>query len=457
MTKDLANDFQELLKQATPIISNKNWDIVTWKVLSTSNKMILVDLNSQFTWIITGTDLNSSIQDVSEIKEWDFIEAMVMWEDKDSWLVLLSLKKASQIKLIERLHSNFDTKEIITVIPNEANKWWLLIDLDGIKWFIPVSQLTPINYPRVEWAEAWKILEHLQKLVWKPFKVRVINVDQDGKKIIFSEKAWVEDQRKVALDKLKIWDKAEWVVSWILTYGLFITFNWLEWLVHVSEIDWWHVSDPSKFAKIWDKVSVQVIGIETDKISLSMKRLRPNPWEELAKKFKVWDIVNSPIIRISKFWVFLALDWGINWLIHLSEISNSMVKNIEDFVKVWDMVKAKIIALDVNEKRIGLSMRALETPKPWDKEPKEPSSVQEKKITKKKPVKEDTILDIKEEEYKQDASTEIVKEKKTSMKNKEEVKEEKTVAKEKIKTKVEKVDTKTEKQKKTIKKLKKLL
>jgi ribosomal protein S1 len=169
-----------------------------------------------------------------------------------------------------------------------------------------------MNYPRVEGANPEKILEHLGRLVGKPFKVRVINVDQDGKKIIFSEKAALEEARGEALLKLKIGDTVDGSVSGILTYGLFITFNGLEGLVHVSEIDWGHVSDPSKFAKVGDKVKVQVIGIDADKISLSMKRLKANPWQVLAEKYKINDIIEAPVMRISQFGVFLSLDGGIS-------------------------------------------------------------------------------------------------------------------------------------------------
>lgn len=368
MAKVKTQDFWEILKNAAPIISPQLGEVVVWKVLSISPKMILVDLNSQFTGIIAWSDMHSSIEDVTNVKVGDMVESIVIWDDKDSGLVVLSLRKASQIKLISRLHSNFDTKEIITVIPNEANKGWLLIDLDWIKGFIPVSQLTPVNYPRVEWADPEKILGHLNRLVGKPFKVRVINVDQDWKKIIFSEKAAVEEERWVALQKLTIGDQVEWVVSGILTYWLFVTFNWLEGLVHVSEIDWGHVNDPSKFAKIGDRIKVEVIWIDSDKISLSMKRLKHNPWVELAKKYKVGDIITAPVMRISKFGIFLSLDGWISGLIHLSEISNEIVKNVEDYVKVGENVEAKVITFDPNEKRIGLSLKtteeATETPAP---------------------------------------------------------------------------------------------
>ena len=409
MTND-TNDFWALLKEQKPIISPRMGDIISWTVLFASNKMILVDLNWQFTWIIAWADMTSSTDDTSKIRVGDIVESMVSGDDADSGLIILSLKKASQIKLIARLHSNFDTKEIITVIPNEANKWGLLIDLDGIKWFIPVSQLTPMHYPRVEWANAERILEHLNKLVGKPFKVRVINVDDDGKKIIFSEKAAIEEERGVALKWLKIGDVVEWVVSGILTYWLFITFNWLEWLVHVSEIDWGHVSKPERFAKVWDKIKVQIIWIETDKISLSIKRLRSNPWDELAKKYKIWDIIEAPVTRVSNFWIFLALDGGISWLIHLSEISSSMVKNIEDHVKVWGTVKAKIITFDSNEKRIGLSIKALEE---WYEAPKE-EKVTAEKPAKKAPAKKEEV-EVKVEK------TEIKEEKKAAKPAKEKV------------------------------------
>lgn len=396
MVKVSTQDFWEILKNSAPIISPKIWDVVTWIILSISSKMILVDLNSQFTGIIAGSDMHSSIDDISLLKVGDIVESIVIWDDKDSWLTILSIRKASQAKLITRLHSNFDTKEIITVIPNEANKGWLLIDLDGIKWFIPVSQLTPVNYPRVEWANAERILLHLNKLVGKSFKVRVINVDPDGKKIIFSEKAAVEEERWVALQWLKIGTQVEWVVSGILTYGLFITFSWLEWLVHVSEIDWGHVNDPSKFAKVGDKVKVEVIWIDTDKISLSMKRLKHNPWDELAKKYKVGDIIKAPVMRISKFGIFLSLDWWISGLIHLSEISNEMVKNAEDHVKVGDIVEAKVITFDPNEKRIGLSLKTTEeVPVPKvakKKEEKTEEKVEVKKTTPKKSKKEEVPL-----------------------------------------------------------------
>jgi small subunit ribosomal protein S1 len=331
------SDFSKDLQSAAPIQSYKTGEVVVGTVVVSNQKMILVDLEGQFTGIITGAHMQSSTEDAGDIKPGDRIESIIIGDDAHSGLIHLSLRKASQAKLIEKLHSNFDTKEIITVVPNEANKGGLLIDLDGIKGFIPVSQLTPVHYPRVEGANAEKILEHLQKLVGKPFQVRVINVDPSGKKIIFSEKAAIEEQRNVALKTIKVGDVVEGVVSGILTYGLFVTFHGVEGLVHVSEIDWGHVNNPHKHARIGDKVTVQIIGIEGEKISLSIKRLKANPWQVLSDKYQVGDIIEAPILRLSQFGIFLELDGGISGLIHLSEIQAEMMEGLEDKIHVrWD-------------------------------------------------------------------------------------------------------------------------
>ncbi len=354
------SDFSQDLLTVTPVHSFNVGQIIAGTVVVANQKMILVDLDGQFTGIITGSHMHSSTEDTSDIQPGTRIESIIIGDDAHSGLIHLSLRKASQAKLIEKLHSNFDTKEIITVIPNEANKGGLLIDLDGIKGFIPVSQLTPSNYPRVEGANPERILEHLNKLVGKPFQVRVINVDQNGKKIIFSEKAAIEEQRAAAMGTIKIGDIVEGHVSGILTYGLFVTFNGIEGLVHVSEIDWGHVNNPHKHARIGDKVTVQVIGIEGEKISLSIKRLKPNPWQVLADKYQVGDIIEAPILRLSQFGIFLELDGAISGLIHLSEITADMMKGLEEKVHVGEMMKARIITFDPIAKRIGLSLKALD-------------------------------------------------------------------------------------------------
>lgn len=351
--------FEELFKESPEIKYPREGEVVSGTVVKVEKKNILVNVNNQFSWLVISKEIGNTV-DLSSINSWDNVEVMVLWDSVERWLLILSLKRANQIKSLTNLNKYFSSEEIITVKPTEANKGWLLVDIDGLKWFIPVSQLTPLNYPRVEWADPAKILEHLDWLVWKDFKVKVINVDEAWKKIIFSEKAAISENREKALSTLKVGDVVEWTVSWILTYWLFITFDWLEWLVHVSEIDWGHVNNPSKFAKVGQKLKVKVIWLEGDKISLSIKRLQENPWEVLARKYKTGDIVKAPVSRISQFGAFIELDWWIQGLIHLSEISHWVVKDIRDFIKVGEEISVKIINFEPKEKRIWLSLKAMQ-------------------------------------------------------------------------------------------------
>jgi len=357
INKDLSL-FEELFKESPEIKYPREWEVVNGVVVKVEKKNILVNVNNQFSWLVISKEIGNTVE-LSSINSWDNVEVMVLGDSVERWLLILSLKRANQIKSLTNLNKYFTSAEIITVKPTEANKGWLLVDIDGLKWFIPVSQLTPLNYPRVEWADPAKILEHLEGLIWKDFKVKVINVDEWGKKIIFSEKAAISENREKALSTLKVGDVVEWTVSWILTYWLFITFDWLEWLVHVSEIDWGHVNNPTKFAKVGQKIKVKVIWLEWDKISLSIKRLQENPWEVLSRKYKTGDVVKAPVSRISQFGAFIELDGGIQGLIHLSEISHWVVKDIRDFIKVGEEISAKIINFEPKEKRIWLSLKAM--------------------------------------------------------------------------------------------------
>ena len=399
--KDIAL-FEELFKESHEIKYPKQGEVISGTIIKIEKKNILVNVNNQFTGLVVNKEVGNTV-DPSTLESGQEIDVMVLWDSVERGLLILSLKRANQIKNLSNLAKYNESSEVINVRPTEANKWGLLVDIDGLKWFIPVSQLTPLHYPRVEWADPEKILEHLNGLIGHDFKVRVINVDEDGKKIIFSEKAAMEENREKALGDLKEGATVEWVVSGILSYGLFVTFDGLEGLVHVSEIDWGHVNDPSKFAKVWMKVKVKVIGLDSEKISLSIKRLKPNPWDILASKYKLGDSIVAPISRIPKFGAFMDLEGGIQGLIHLSEISHGVVKDIRDYVKVWEEVTAKIINFEPMKKRIGLSMKALqEAPKTPVKKVSE--KWEEDKIddevaeTKKKPAaKKETTEEKKED------------------------------------------------------------
>ena len=263
--------------------------------------------------------------------------------------------------------------------------------MHGIKGFIPLSQLAPIHYPRVEDGDQDAIFDKLLGLIGQEIKVRVINIDEEDRRIILSEREALKEEREKVLSELEVGKVFEGVVSGVSSYGLFVTIGGtVEWLVHISEITYGHVNDIDKLGKIGDKMKVKVIGLENGKISLSSKQLKGDPWEELPKRYQVGDIIEGEIVRYVPYGVFVRVYEDINGLVHLSELSQKTVNNPNEIVKLGQIVKAKLILIDPKNRKIGLSMKDLE-PKAEGAEEK-PA----KKTAKAKGSLEDVVKKIEE-------------------------------------------------------------
>jgi len=359
----------EFLMDAPAITLPTPGTLVEGTVAYTSKNKILVDLEGVAIGVISGQESYDSAGTMKDIEIGDRVAAYVLEEENDDGLVVLSLRRASQKKTWNKFNDAYSNNESITVIPNEANKGGLLMNIDGIKGFIPVSQLAPLHYPRVDGADSSQILARLQKLIGVPLIVKIINLDRDGGKLILSEKAAESDRRESSLEKLEIGQKVKGKISGIVKFGVFVTFEGLEGLVHISEIAWGHVKDPHDYGRLGDEIDVLVIGKEKDKISLSMKRLVPDPWIEATKKYKVDNVVEGIVSRLTPFGVFVKLDEEINGLIHISEITDEENADLSKIMNVGDKVKAKVITIDPEEHRVGLSIKAL-TEEPGKKKAK---------------------------------------------------------------------------------------
>jgi small subunit ribosomal protein S1 len=342
--------------------------LVDGMVISVSKNKILVDIDGLSTGVISGQEAHDSAGTFKQLKNSDEVSAYILEEENEDGLVVLSLRKASQEKSWNKFVKAYEASTSVSITASEANKGGLLLNVDGIKGFIPVSQLAPLHYPRVDGADSNQILTRLQKLVGIPLNVKIINIDEEGGKLILSEKAAERDKREESFDKLEVGQKLKGEISGIVKFGIFVTFNGLEGLVHISEIAWGHVKDPHDYGKLGDQVEVLVIGKEKDKISLSMKRLIPDPWVEATKKYKVGTIIDGEVNRITPFGAFVKLDDEINGLIHVSEISDKELEDASEALKVGDKIKAKIIAIDSDEHRVALSIKAVDKKKPKKKE-----------------------------------------------------------------------------------------
>ena len=373
-----------------PVI--KKWQKVSCKVIRHLNKWVVVSCeDGAYAGIILAKEQKDLERNWTDLSIWVKIEAELLDPNlliDDEWYYIVSVTKLLQYTVWDELMEKVKQDEVITVVPTEANLWGLLVDIYGIKWFLPLSQLAPVHYPRVEDGNQEKIFEALLDLVWKEFKVRIINVDEENKRLIFSEREALREEREKILKELKVENIYDGVISWVSSYWLFVTIGWwLEWLVHVSEITYWHVHDINFFGKVWDKVKVKVIWYEDGKISFSMKQLKEDPWKIIPKKFKIWDIIYWQVIRFVPYGAFIRLYDDINALIHLSEISDRPISNPAEVLKIGQKVKAKLILLDPKWRKAGATLKLNDKKSSNRKVPKKEGN-EKRKVTVKKKEKE---------------------------------------------------------------------
>ena len=345
-----------------PVI--KEGQKVKWVILREIENWILVNCeNGAFTGVILAKEAkelkrsNVELSSGTEL-ELEIINPAIRHEDG---YYIVSVTRLLQYDVWKSIIDKFEKDTIITVVPTEANLWGLLIDMHGIKGFIPLSQLAPIHYPRVEDGDQDAIFDKLLALIGEEIKVRVINIDEEERRIILSEREALREEREKVLSELEVGKVFDWVVSGVSSYGLFVTIGGtVEGLVHISEITYGHVNNIDKLGKIGDKMKVKVIGLENWKISLSAKQLKEDPWEALPKKYNIGDVFEWEVIRFVPYGVFVRVFDDINWLVHLSELSQKAVNNPNEVVRIGQKVKVKLILIDPKNRKIGLSMKDLD-------------------------------------------------------------------------------------------------
>lgn len=337
-------------------------EIVAGVVTAVTKNRIWVDIDDgRYIGVISNKELMEEGIAAPTYHIDDPVTASVLIPENDEGFMILSLRDALQNQGWQALDERKDKDEVFEVKVMEANRGGLIVEADGLRGFLPVSQLAPEHYPRVG-NDKDEILSRLEKLVGTNMAVKVLDLDKNVNKLIFSEKIARRNEFEELVAGIKVGDVLEGSVSGVVDFGIFVTIGKLEGLVHISEISWDKVEHPSKFAKVGDKVKVQVIGIDEDKISLSMKRLTDDPWLDVIKGFAIGSEVNAEVTQIMPFGVFVRVNGTTDGLIHISELSHDHVTDPSTIVKAGDKFKAKIIDLGAESHRLGLSLKALQTP-----------------------------------------------------------------------------------------------
>ncbi len=379
----------ELLKDSPQVLRARPGELIEGIVIFKGKNKMLIDLNGVSTGIVSGRELRDSMNTFRELNVGDIVASLVLEEENDEGMVVLSLRMASQQKAWDRFNKMIEDDKTMKFTAQEANKGGLLANIDGIRTFLPVSQLSPSNYPRVNNADTTEIISRLAKFIGHTFTVKIITLDEGAGKIVVSEREAMAEERSKALEHLAIGSTKDGIVSGIVKFGLFVAFDGLEGLVHISEIAWGHVKNPSEFAQVGDRVKVKIIGIDGEKLSLSIKQMSKDPWEEIAQRYPVGKKVEGTIARFADYGAFLNLEKDITGLVHVTEISHEKIQDPAQVLKIGQKVEAQVINIDIDERRIGLSIKAL------------------------KPIDAATLARIKkEQEEKDDAKKEEVSEEK---------------------------------------------
>lgn len=360
--------------------------IVTGAIMEKTRNAMYLDLGNLGVGVIYGKELFDDMDTFKNAKIGDPIQATVEKIDNEEGYTELSLRSASRERSWQELQRKLEDGSVFETEILDANKGGIIVRVNGITGFLPVSQLAPDHYPRVEGGDKNKILERLKSYVGQKFRVKVLTAIQGEEKLIVSEKAAIGDEMSETLQKLGEGKVIKGVVSGIVDFGVFVKFQIeekeLEGLVHISELAWQRIDNPSDFVVIGDKVEAKVIGVDGLRISLSIKQLKEDPWKRVTEKYSLGNKVTGHVLKVTPFGGFVRLDESIHGLVHVSELPDTAQKDPQSILKVGQQQEFTIISLEPKEHRLGLSLRA--TAKKEKKSDADEKEGKEKKPTKAK-------------------------------------------------------------------------
>ncbi|RYF28249.1 MAG: 30S ribosomal protein S1 [Chloroflexi bacterium] len=328
-------------------------EVITGTVLTLKKHEVLIDLGAQGVGFVPRREVGFS----RTLKEGDEVTASVVDAEMDNGFSLLSLRKAAKDRGWEEVAAKQESGDIIDVSPYDANRGGLLVEYEGVRGFLPVSQLSAEHYPRVGSSDKDEILQRLNALIGQTLKVRILDSDRKANKLIFSEKEAIKDGLAERFQKLAIGDKVKGVVTGVVDFGVFVNVEGIEGLVHISEISWERVNNPGDYVKVGDTIEAKIISIDKDRLSLSIKQLSQDPWLDEVEQFKPGVDVEGTVTRITPFGAFVQISPAVEALVHVSELGEG--DNV-DPEKVFTLNERKafvVLDVDKDNRKISLSLK----------------------------------------------------------------------------------------------------
>ena len=334
--------------------------IVEGVVSAVGRARVYIDVAPFGTGLIFGREYMNARDILRKVSPGDTIASKVVMTENEDGYIELSLKEARQALIWADAEEAVKKGTVMSLEVKEANKGGLIIDWQGIHGFLPASQLSAENYPRVTDGDKDKILTALNELIGKHLSVVMITADQKEHKLIFSEKSLQEKEEKgEKVNKYEVGSVVTGEVTGAVDFGVFVKLEpGLEGLVHISEIDWGLVEDTKTLFKVGDPVAVKIIEVKDDKISLSIKQLKENPWVTASKKYKKDDVVDAVVIKYNKHGALASIEEGVAGLVHVSEFETE--EKLKAALSLGSVYKFKITLFEPNDQKMTLSIKEVD-------------------------------------------------------------------------------------------------
>ena len=330
--------------------------IIEGQVITMAGKAVYVDLAPHGTGIIYGREFLNARDILRNITPGDTVKGKIVDLENTEGYIELSLKEARQALIWGEAEKIMKAKTILKLPVSEANKGGLILEWNGISGFLPASQLSADNYPRVTDGDKDEILKELRKLVGETLEVIMISTNRKDGKLIFSEKGHREEDKEKLITQYNVGDVMECEVTGVVDFGIFLKLeDGLEGLVHISEIDWSLVEDPRKLYKIGDTAKAKIIEIKDNKVSLSLKALKENPWSRVEGKYKAGDVVSGVVIKHNKHGALVSIEEGVAGLVHVSDFENE--DRLRDSLELGKTYSFKITLFNAGDQRMTLSFQ----------------------------------------------------------------------------------------------------
>ncbi len=328
----------------TEISLPKIGDIIEGEIINTGKSHVLLDLGSLGTGIVYPGEFYESAQAHRDLQKGMAVPAVLLDIENEDGFRELSLRQAQMTSAWQDIKDRKDSGEVITTKITNINKGGLIVEINGIQGFLPLSQLGPEHYPKVEGGDISKIVQALQKYRGQDFQVKILDFNEAENRLIVSEKIILNDKLKEEIEKFKVGDITTGEITDVTDFGAFIKINEaLEGLIHISEIDWKMIDDPRDVLSVGQNVKAKIVNIEGNKISLSIKALKPDPWVDLDKKYQVGQIVNGEVVKITNYGVLVKLEEDLIGLVLNAEFGDRNPKEAVEIGKIYSMAIINIL------------------------------------------------------------------------------------------------------------------